>query len=114
VAALDGFRAAGDANPTKIYIALHNLGKTRLDRGLAVQAEETLREAAAMGPGVLPDGHPNRAIFATTYGRALAAVGRTDEARRWLTEACADLTAALGAEHARTLEAKEALARLGG
>ena len=112
VAALDGFRAAPGGNRAKIYVALHNLGKTRLDQGLAVQAEETLREAAEMGPNVLPDGHPNRAIFATTYGRALAAVGRTDEARRWLTEAHDDLTAALGAGHARTIEAAEALARL--
>jgi tetratricopeptide (TPR) repeat protein len=112
VAAIEGFRAS-EESPVNLFTAIHNLGKTKLDRGRAAEAEATLREAAAMAPQVLPDGHPNRAIFATTYGRALAAVGRVDEARRWLTEARDGLTATLGPDHARTKEAAEALASLG-
>lgn len=113
VAAIDGFRNSPN-DSLRLFVALHNLGKTRLDRGHAEQAEETLREAGELGPKVLPDGHPNRAIFATTYGRALAAVGRTDDARRWLTEGRDGLMATFGPEHARTKEAVEALQRLDG
>jgi serine/threonine-protein kinase len=102
------------AKPVDVWTVLHNLGKTRLDLGRAAEAEATLAKAAAMMDDVLPEGHPNRAVFATTYGRALSALGRADEARARLTEARDTLAQTLGPEHPRTKEAAELLAALGG
>lgn len=114
VAALAAFEKIDGHEHPNVFVALHNLGKTRLDDGRAALAEETLREAVLLGAKVFPDGHPTRAICAVTHGRALAALGRFDEARRELEEGRAALEAALGADHARTKDAAAELAKLEG
>ncbi len=106
------FRAVhGELHPDFV-IASHNLGKTRFDQGRYEEAERTLRDAMELGAKVFPEGHPNRAIMFATHGRTLAALGRDEEARAELQTASAGLTAAFGADHPRTKEVNDALAKL--
>jgi hypothetical protein len=88
------------------------LGTVRLGRGRLDEAETDARQAVAIsGYGVGPS-HYQILRAGTLLGSVLAVQGRVDEAERQLEANVAAWEEHFGAEHPRTVAAREELARL--
>ncbi|MEE8524708.1 MAG: serine/threonine-protein kinase [Thermoanaerobaculia bacterium] len=88
----------------------HRLARVYLATGRPAAAERLFSEALAAARGsTLPAGHQLGGWLLAGHGRALAALGRWQEAERALSEGHGLLLRALGPAHDRTREAAAAL-----
>ncbi len=92
--------------------ALQMLGRIRLASGDAPAAERYVREALAMRRKLLPPGHWLIANTESILGECLMAAGRYAAAEPLLEASYKRLLADRGANHERTRDARERLARL--
>jgi len=103
--------ALGAEHPLTAY-AENILGGVLLDTGKPAEAEAHIRAALAARRRALPKGNWLIASAQSNLGAALLAQGRTAEAERELLAAYADLAAARGPRHEKSLLTAERLARL--
>ncbi|HTG37062.1 MAG TPA: serine/threonine-protein kinase [Thermoanaerobaculia bacterium] len=103
--------ALGAEHPLTAY-AENILGGVLLDAGKPAEAEGHIRTALAARRRALPKGNWLIASAQSNLGAALLARGRTAEAERELLAAYADLAAARGPRHEKSLLTADRLARL--
>ena len=103
-------RALPEGHPHLAYTLL-GLGRTRCQRGASDDAVTLLREALEIRKSVRPSDHWEVAEVEAALGACLA---NRDEARELLRGALAVLEKQRGADDRRTIQARAALASLGG
>jgi tetratricopeptide (TPR) repeat protein len=103
--------ALGAEHPLTAY-AENILGGVLLDAGKPAEAEGHIRTALAARRRAFPKGNWLIASAQSNLGAALLAQGRTAEAERELLAAYADLAAARGPRHEKSLLTADRLARL--
>ena len=95
-------------------LALMRLGKLRLDRGDAADAEQPLREGIALQTKISTPDNSLVLSAQVSLGDCLAALGRIDDAEQLLRETHTVLVARFGASDPRAREAQDSLAELRG
>jgi serine/threonine protein kinase/Flp pilus assembly protein TadD len=93
-------------------ISMGNLGDVILDRGRVDDAAQLLRVAAEKARATLPKTDSTLPSLLTKWGRCLALMHRTEEAKSTLTEAVQLYEKTLGAQNSRTKNAQKLLAKL--
>jgi len=110
--ALDRYRRTlGDRHP-QVVVVTYNLGSTLSDAGNLESARLKLESAWKLATEIFPEGHLNTTVIQAKYGECLGRLAHFEEAEALLIPAFESISAQLGEEHWRSLQAAEMVKEL--